>query len=80
MKKWVSENDIKKTAKKSIWDAYGPKKVPKWGPNGPQDRGTPSHFEGLETLWAAVEGHIIPRPPQRASKTPQDDDFLSFWD
>ena len=52
--------------------------IPKVVQMGPQDRGTPSHFEGLETLWAALEGNILPRPSQRASKTPQDDDFLSF--
>ena len=30
----------------------------------------PSHFEGLETLWAALEGNILPRPPQEPPRQP----------
>ena len=72
------------TSKKQLKNRSGATMARKRSPNEaqiePQDKGTPSHFEGLETLWAALEGHMLPRLPQRASKTPQDDDFLSFLD
>ena len=80
MKKWVSKNDIKKTPKKSIWDAYGPKIDPKSGPTRGARRGQrTTFFESGDPLGSFGEPYG-PKTSQRASKVPQDDDFLSFLD
>ena len=80
MKKWYSKNDIKKTAKKSIWDAYGPKMDPKSGPTGWSRSGPRTTvFESGDPLGSFGEPYG-PKTHQRASKTPQNDDFLTFLD
>ena len=63
------------TSKKQLKNRSGALMDQKWTPNevqmGPQDRGTPSHFEGLETLWAALGSHMVPRPPKIPACGPQ---------
>ena len=54
---------------------WTPKVVRQGGPGAVRE----PLFSSLETLWAALGSHMVPRPPQRASTTPPDGDLLSFF-
>ena len=54
------------------------KKYPKVIQKGGLGAANEPPVSGLDTLWAALVTHMVPRPPQRASKTPPDVDLLTF--
>ena len=79
MKKWVSKNDIKKTAKKSIWVAYRPKMDPKSGPTRGARRGQrTTFFESGDPLGSFGEpyGPKTPKIPACGPQVEILDNFL----
>ena len=80
MKKWYSKNDIKQTAKTSIWGAYGPKVDPKSGPTrGGQEGTTNTLFRVWRPsgqLWGAIRSQDPPKEPPRHLKMTI---FIHLW-
>ena len=80
MKKLVPKNDIKKTAKKSIWVAYKPKMDPKSGPTRGARRGQrTTFFESGDPLGSFGEPYGPEIPPESSQDTILDNFFINCW-
>ena len=70
----------KKTTKKSIWDAYGPKMDPKSGPTrGPRSGQRTTFFESGDPLGSFGEPYGPKTPPKSSQDTILVNFFIKCW-